>query len=292
MRAGELRDPVFLVGSGRSGSTVLHGMICEHPNVAWLSAICDRFPHHLWVHRGFMRALEVRPLHRLLLRRLRPAECYDFWETHCVGFRRPFRDLGAADVTNRNREQLQDVVTSLVTPRRFLLVPKLTGWPRIGFLNEIFPRSKFIHLVRDGRAVANSLLNQSWWMGQQGPENWRFGPLEEEHKEEWERHGRSFVVLAAILWKILMDNVEAGRQSIHPDRFLEVKYESLCRDTGGTYQEIVEFCGLGWDSECEDALVGRALESRNPNWKDDLTPGQQEVLELVLRDHLTHYGYR
>ena len=73
----------------------------------------------------------------------------------------------------------------LVRKRNRLLI-KITGWPRIGYLNEIFSDAKFIHILRDGRAVANSLINVEFWRGWQCPQNWRFGRLTEKQQKEWE----------------------------------------------------------------------------------------------------------
>jgi len=44
--------------------------------------------------------------------------------------------------------------------------------PRIGFLQAIFPDAKFIHIVRDGCAVANSRMNAPFWKGWQGLNTW------------------------------------------------------------------------------------------------------------------------
>jgi hypothetical protein len=94
-----------------------------------------------------------------------------------TGFRRPCRDLLPQDVTLKKKEAIQNVVAQMLTRKRNRLVVKITGWPRIGFLKEIFPDAKFIHILRDGRAVANSYINVPFWWGWRGLANWRWGPL-------------------------------------------------------------------------------------------------------------------
>ena len=66
----------------------------------------------------------------------------------------------------------------------------MTGWPRAGFLHAVFPDARYVNVIRDGRAVANSWLQMDWWLGYRGPEHWHFGPLSDEHREVWERSGR------------------------------------------------------------------------------------------------------
>src|SRR5690606_15394984 len=115
-------------------------------------------------------------------------EAYAFWETHSPGFRRPSRDLVAADVTESRRQALVNTIESIVTKRRGSFVAKITGWPRILYLREVFPDARFVHLVRDGRAVAASFskMNVDQWWGWRGPENWRFGALDDRYRAVWD----------------------------------------------------------------------------------------------------------
>jgi hypothetical protein len=76
--------------------------------------------------------------------------------------------------------------------------------PRISFLYAIFPDARFVHVLRDGRAVANSRLNASFWKGWHGLNIWG-GQMPEHYRQEWERHRRSFVALAGIEWKTHID---------------------------------------------------------------------------------------
>src|SRR5213078_3203453 len=96
------------------------------------------------------------------------------------------------------------ILARILGRRRHRLLVKITGWPRVGYLRAIFPDARFIHLIRDGRAVANSLIHTDFWRGWAGPSKWQWGEMGAEHHEEWERHGRSFVALAGIQWKIMM----------------------------------------------------------------------------------------
>ncbi len=61
---------------------------------------------------------------------------------------------------------------------------RITEWPRIGFLSEIFEDTVFVHADRDGRLVADSMLNVRFRRGWEGPGSWRFGPLSVEYEEE------------------------------------------------------------------------------------------------------------
>ena len=209
-----LEKPIFVVGAGRSGSSLFHQMFTEHPHLAWMSSLCDEHPHRLGLHRALLRGIELPFVGAALKRHWESVECYDFWDSFFRGFSQPCRDLRADDATLAVKRRLHDAVQGLVTRTRPRLLVKVTGWPRVGFLHAVFPDARFIHVYRDGRAVANSLLQVDFWRGWRGPAQWRWGMLDAAMQQEWESHDRSFVALAGIQWKILMRAAEAARRSI------------------------------------------------------------------------------
>jgi len=292
----EVRQPVFVTGLGRSGTTIVHRMLCEHPNVAWLSGLCGRYPERTQWNRWLMRAIDY-PFVGAGLKRMprtgifQPWENYSFWEYYCKGFSAPFRDLVAADVTEKAKRTLPRALGNVLTAKRSRLAIKTTGWPRVGLLHEVFEDGKFIHIVRDGRAVAHSRINSSWWDGWQGPWSWKRGPLNAAYMREWEKHGRSFVALAGIEWKICLEAMKEARRRLSEDNFLEVLYEDFCDNPLRVMQRITEFCNLPWTKGFEGRLRSYTVRSANHKWREELTPEQQSVLLDVTRVHLELYGY-
>ena len=238
-----------------------------------------------------MKALDYPLLGELLKRRIKPGESYSFWEHHCKGFSAPYRDLLAADVTDKAKSHLPRTMAKILTEKRNRVLLKITGWPRIGFLSEIFEDARFIHVMRDGRAVANSMLNVYFWQGWKGPQDWGWGELSPAQEDEWNEYGQSFVVLAAIQWKILMDAMEKAKSTISSERFLEIRYENLCSDPVGQFQKVTQFCELEWTVDFERQLGRYQLKNTNDKFRYDLTAKQQSDLEEVLRDYLMRYGY-
>jgi hypothetical protein len=286
-----LAKSIFIVGTGRCGSTVFHRLLATHPQVMWLSGLCDRYPHRPEWNRLAVTAVSNPLLHPMLKSKVRPGESYRFWETHARGFAEPCRDLLRADVTARSKKQIRAVFGRMLTPARNRILVKITGWPRIGFLDEIFEDAKFIHIVRDGRAVASSLLHVNFWRGWYGPQGWRAGLLSPEDQATWDSYDRSFVALAGLEWRIQMRAIEAARRTLEPRRFLEVKYEEFCSHPLETCRRVLNFAELPSSAALDRNVEETSLRNMSNRWRDDLTPAQQDILSDLLADDLARYGY-
>jgi sulfotransferase family protein len=286
-----ITKPIIIVGTGRCGSTVFHRLLATHPQLMWLSGFSLRYPTRPTWNKWAVEAMGNPLLRRLFGERIRPGECYRFWETYAYGFSEPCRDLVRTDVTARVKKRVHGAIQPMLTPARNRFLAKITGWPRIGFLNEIFEDAKFIHIIRDGRAVANSLLHVSFWRGWYGPQGWRAGLLSAEDQATWESDDRSFVALAGLEWRIQMRAIDAARERLDPKLFYEVKYEDFCRQPLETYRQVLEFAELPESAELERQVKAASIESTSQRWRDDLTPGQQAILDDLLREDLRRYGY-
>jgi omega-hydroxy-beta-dihydromenaquinone-9 sulfotransferase len=284
-------QPIIMVGTGRCGSTVLHRLLAKHPRLMWLSGFCQRYPAKPEWNRYAVTAVNHPLLRPFLEQRVQPGEVYRFWTEYAFGFAEPFRDLVASDVTVRVKKRLHAVFGSMLTPQRDRLLIKITGWPRIGYLNEIFPDAKFIHILRDGRAVANSLLHVDFWKGWQGPQGWRAGPLSPEDQSAWESADRSFVALAGLEWRIQMRAMEAALRTLDPARFFEVKYESFCANPVETCRRVREFAELPASAEFDRQVKQASIRDMSNRWRDDLTTAQQAILDDLLHDDLQRQGY-
>jgi hypothetical protein len=297
MSTVNVEKPIFIVGVGRSGSTIFHEMFCRHSQVAWISKLCDILPQQTGLNNLLLESLDTilvgQIVQNLVIQRrwIKPSEAYHFWEQHCPSFSVPCRDLGAEDVTNQKRQAIQKALSNLLTARRKRLLVKITGWPRMGFLKEIFADAKFIHVVRDGRAVVNSILEVDWWEGWRGPQNIRGGSLLPSQLEQWEQYNQSFVALAAIEFNSLMDAMQRAKLNIKPKNFLEIRYEDLCENPVDVFRQAIDFCELEWLPEFEQSIQGFNLRNTNYKWQKDLTLHQQEILENLLTPYLEFYNY-
>jgi hypothetical protein len=288
----QLKNPIIIVGTGRCGSTIFHHLFATHPNVMWLSGFSDRYPTKPAVNRWAVTALGNPVIRRILGEKIQPGECYVFWDRHAYGFSSAFRDLLKEDVTPRIKKQVRRATEAMLTPARHRLLIKIAGWSRIGFLKEIYPDAKFVHIVRDGRAVASSVLHVDFWRGWRGPQGWNAGMLSPADQAVWDGTNQSFVALAGIQWQLRTRAMEAARQRIDPADFYEIKYEEFCEQPIDIFRRVLDFAGLPQSAAFEREIKKASIKNMSNRWRDDLTPDQQKVLDDLLRDDLQHYGYQ
>jgi hypothetical protein len=206
---------------------------------------------------------------------------------------RPWRDLTAADLTPWLAERTRRFFAGRAGKQgRPVFVHKFTGWPRAGFLAAVFPDARFIHVVRDGRAVANSWLQMPWWEGFNGPDHWQWGPLANGYSGEWADSGHSFPVLAGILWKVLIDAHDAAAAAIPGEHWMEVRYEDVVAHPRPAFTAMTEFAGLASSPVFDRQLAKTTFDAgRADAYKKDLGRPIVDQLTASLRTHLERRGY-
>ena len=286
---------VFVLGTGRCGSTLVHEVLARHEGTGFITNLDDlgvaKSSH---TQNSLWRRLPPGATEKGRAR-FAPSESYRVLERE-VGpiIVDPIRDLTAADATpwlaKRVRHFFDERSPRLKAP---VLLHKFTGWPRVGFLDAIYPDALFIDVVRDGRAVANSWLQMPWWRGHRGPGEWHFGPLPTDLQQIWEQHDRSFPVLAALAWRMLIDSYEEARASVKPDRWLAVRYEDVVNDPRGQLGGMLEHMGLDWTSDFERGFRQYSFSSgRTGAYRRDLSAADVAAMEDVLGHHLQRLGYQ
>jgi hypothetical protein len=286
--------PVFVIGTGRCGSTLVHEVLARHELTGFVTNLDDlklgrssAWQNRVWRHlpaevtrKGGTRFAPSEG-YRVLAREVGPI-LVD-----------PVRDLTARDATPWLRERM---VTFVGDRSRRLAAPvflhKFTGWPRTGFLRACFPDALFIEVVRDGRAVANSWLQMPWWRGHRGPENWHFGPLPADLQRLWEERDRSFPVLAALAWRQLMASYDEARSEVPADRWHRIRYEDLVESPRVVLTELLDTMGLTWTESFAAGFDRYHFSAaRAEAYRDDLSPDDLADVEEILGDQLRALGY-
>lgn len=281
----KVERPIFVIGTGRSGSTMFHDIISHHEQLAWFSVLLSKYPNRIKLNKFYLNLLNFPLIGNLLRRKIIPTETYTFWETYVRGFSRPFRDLTTDDVSTKVKNKIPELFAGTLTKKRNRLLLKITGWPRIGFIKEIFPDALFIHVKRDPRATVNSFLNVDFWEGWQGAHNWRFGILNDEENKLMEKYDQSFAALASIGWLKMTDSLYDAVKEIPDERFLELNYSDICDDPQKEFKKVYEFAGLKHSKRIKKILKKKKIVNKNDKWQNELNEVQKQTLNEILKGY-------
>ncbi len=74
------------------------------------------------------------------------------------------------------------------------------------------------------------------------------------------------------------------------ERYMEIRYEDLVRDTPGVVGEITRFCALR-ESAAITKPIPSTLPGMNYKWKEQLTDTEKATLQECIGEFLDELGY-
>ncbi|MHA2428753.1 MAG: sulfotransferase family protein [Candidatus Hermodarchaeia archaeon] len=298
----DVDNPVFVMGTGRCGLSPVMDLISYHPAFAWPSQFNEKFPQYE-ITSILSRVVDLPIINhpRLRTRFFPPhhTEAFSFYNLQFHGFAQPYRDLIADDVSKFVATKFRDAFFRIMKYQgKPKFIAEYSGWSRMTFLKKIFPGAKFIHVVRDGRAVANSLTNVYWWLGWEGVYKWRWGVPNGELLQRIEQYDHSFLALAAIHWKILIQNIVQQSQLLPAQDVLIVRYEDMVEDPHHEAYRCIEFCKLDKNHprfvrQLSQVKIVNAntQQFRIPAWRANMTDKQIRMLDDLLEEELILFKY-
>ncbi len=286
---------VFLIGTGRCGSTLVHELLCRNENAGFISNFDDRLASLNM--RGRFNSAIYRNLPQSFTRkgrmRFAPSEAYNLIGKATAIYASPSRDLISNDVTPWQKKVIGDLFTSRQRAQnKEIFTHKYTGWSRIGFFAEIFENAKFVHIVRDGRSVANSFMQMPWWNGYSGPHKWLYGELDDLSLENWKTRGSRFHELGALSWKMLINSYPDPSDPGLKSRYMLVRYEDFIENHIECIKSIASFSDLPVSNAFVDSISRiKIYRNRKSSYLDDLFQNQLTDIEALISPELEKYGY-
>lgn len=195
--------------------------------------------------------------------------------------------LTEADVNDISRDRLAEIVSAHVRwmGRPRFISKNTANTMRVRYLREIFPDAIFVHIIRNGYAVSNSLNNVDWWPEL---ELWWLGKTPKEWAEEI---GGNPLELCAIHWKRQVNQVLENKDHIPQEQYIECRYEDLVTNPRTLLPGILSFCGLEWKAKFDRHVNGIAVDDRNYKWRDSLDAESKEAIYRGAGDLLEELGY-
>ena len=299
-----IQRPIFFIGMGRSGTTILFEAFARHPQLAWPSSYCRMYPGKLWVN-GLRRLLDNRLIKlysnkqqyggkRLLNDYFpQPDEAYPFWNMY-AGAHFARHSLYMEKCNPENINKTRDAVFQVMKWQgRDRFAAKLTGPPRISYLKSIFPDALFVNVVRDGRAVVHSLMNVDFWKQKGG----LTGPFWEDYLRDedlamWEESGKDPGVLTAIQWRRAVEITQDEIKHLPSSDYHEVRYEDYMSQPHDVLSRLCMSMGLH-DAASIHEFVDHSTPLRNMNdkYRQDYSEEYIVRLEQYMQPSLQDLGY-
>ena len=218
-----IRHPVFIVGCGRSGTTILGTTLSHHPQVTYLNE-----HRHLWI------------------------ACYpetDIWSEEAPGRQGKLVLTKSDALENKSRRLHRLFREEIDKTGRPVLIEKLPiNSFRLEFIHHIFPDARFIHIVRNGMEVARSIerrVNEGWY----GANDYKWFQLA--------RHASTLKGTASLPslcttdydrglleWRLSTDAAHVFLSTLPDTIYMEIGYEDFVEKPVQTITTVLDFLGL------------------------------------------------
>jgi hypothetical protein len=237
-----LERPAFLLGCGRSGTTVLGQTLAEHRALHYLNE-----PRDLWT---------------------RAYPSCDVWSARAP--RRGGRlALTATDVVWWRTSRLSGLFAeSVARAGRQRLLEKLpVNAFRVPFLRALFPDALFVHLLRNGIEVARSIERECETGPWYGVNDYKWQQLVAQARQDpalaaLPEACRTPYQRGLLEWRLAVEAALRSTEDLSSQQCLTVRYEELLARPGATIQCIEDFLGLSHDpatsAYAEDRIARRS----------------------------------
>jgi hypothetical protein len=230
-------SPVFIIGCGRSGTTILGNTLSKHPQLKYLNERRD-----LW-HKSYPE--------------------FDIWNKNMKNSKL-YADEKDVDINKHNILHHLFFREQVLGNAKVLLEKLPINNFRLKFLKKSFPNARYIYITRNGIEVSNSIEKRiqelSWFKGKKyellrkytSDNNIIFNTEINSNKEKglWE-------------WKLSINESDRFFKKENKDNFIHLSYQDFISSPSKSIKDIFDFLELdyteNWISE-----ISKNIKRRNP----------------------------
>lgn len=261
---GRIRNPVIILGCGRSGTSILKEVLSSHKSIATYPFEANELWHPRY-YPWHESAMDVAP----------------FWfdpEAFCSHTQ--------GQMTEKDKHALIASFGNFqtLTGKNHLLLKSAMVSFMIPSLLELIPNLRFIHLVRDGRAVALSYAKKQQRLAADKSE--LYGST------EYDLGFDDLLLRCSQLWQDTIDNMithDAKLDLTSTGRMLTVRYEDFCVHPERVADEIFKWMGLPRNHISKRAYP--SVSSMNSGFENNLDSKHLNTMLSTMRSGLTFHGY-
>jgi hypothetical protein len=262
--------PVFVIGSYRSGTSVTTWALGQHPNIFALEE--THFLYKLAVDLDYLFQIGSRmgDYSFLGMARMRRREFYEYFGGCCD---RLIRQSKRRIFEHANSEKFRTKRTPNIKLRRRFWHPKrrwVDGTPENSHfvypLLRLFPNAKFIHILRNPKLVATSLMHFS-----------TAGGIDYGEEDAYR------------LWARMARNCALAELAFGPKRIMRIHYDDIVREPKETIKRCLAFVGESFHPDCVLPFNERVNSSRYGSVGDISIEANLESPKSYVRESFLLY---
>ncbi|MEP1892966.1 MAG: sulfotransferase [Cyclobacteriaceae bacterium] len=279
IKLGESEGYFFIIGSGRCGSTLLRVMLERHSRITIVPEISMALPKSCDFYIN-QKSLSSKAYFNKFFDMYSSQHAWntDIFQEEEIRLKYESEEEPAFPAFLKT---IYAQYKAKMKPNADLIGdknPYLTF--HLPYLHYVFPRAKFIHLIRDGRDVSSSWANT--------------------------KELKMNLIDAAKRWNWALKEVERFGFLLR-GRILELRYEDLVSNPKDTLSKVCQFLGVQFETELLNESVNNSSDEVAQghhessvkkvgthsigNWKRNLTESQILEIEPILIRRLKKYGY-
>jgi len=253
----QLRDPVFIIGCGRSGTTILGAILSKHTRIKYLNERRD-----LW---------------------------YSAYPVTDIWTARARKRGGSIALSERDENEMSSKKLSRLFRLQTLfgnytcVIDKLPiNNFRLHFIKAAFPDARFIHIYRNGIEVARSidkLSKQGSWYGKQDYKWFALARMAEDHPEmrNIEIEDADFFRMGLIEWRFSTEAAVEFLKKQPVENYVEISYARLMDSPKETVTQILGFIGLELTKDIESFIDQRVSRRSKKVNRDELSAMDMKI---------------
>lgn len=289
-------ETTVVIGCHRSGTTVFMRTLSFHPSFSWIS----QYNQLLGSYRAMTLLSRIHDLpllgnqFRINYHRLRlipkPVEPGNFAQNIDPNFhilsvsgkqKESHFGIPSIDVIKRFRAGVIELARCH-SKKRF--IAKFTTRPDVIYFKAIFPNANFIHILRDPRAVVNSLRNRvikdKWFPP--STRSYIMNIFPNKYSNFVMSSSNRMIAFLSCYYCYVVNMIQEQLGSLSGEKALELEYKDFTTDTVDVFRKVLKFLNLPWNDKYERFLLTRPLENRNYKYKRMFTREQLQVIEKAL----------
>jgi hypothetical protein len=296
-----LKDAIVILGYWRSGTTLLHELLCLDTRYSFPTTHACMNPHHFLMTEASVLAREspgvARPMDEMEVRPGSPQE--DEFALLSLGARSPYEALLApdklaealkladpADLTPLEERQWHKVFVSFLSGvsvrggGRPLILKSPTHGFRVAAIRQLLPDARFVLIVRDPATHFESVIRM--WRRMFETYSLRKLPSDDEIREAVLEDRLRFEAKLA-----------AGAAGLPENRFTTLTYESLVADPAGASERLYHRLELGDFAPARESIEAETARRRDYRARSHPPQGiWRDRINTEWAPVFAKYGYR